>query len=82
MAGMKMATGLNGSVIGGLYGGYDGASVPAASGIAEGPVTITQQAFGVPPANAGTGRRLGLSAAAIGTGAFFTLIFIWWALPR
>lgn len=81
MAGLKMATGLNGSVIGGLYGGYDGASVPAASGIPEGPPTITQQAFGVPSASGG-GRRLGLSAAAIGTAALVAMGFIWWALPR
>lgn len=80
MAGMKMATGLSGSVVGGLYGGYNGASVPAASGIPEGPVTITQQAWGVPPA--GNGSRLGLTAAAIGTGALAVLVFIWWALPR
>jgi hypothetical protein len=80
MAGMKMATGLSGSVVGGLYGGYGSASVPAASGIPEGPMTITQQAWGVPAA--GGGSRIGLTAAAIGTGALVVLVFIWWALPR
>jgi hypothetical protein len=80
MAGLKMATGLSGSVVGGLYGGYGSAAVPAASGIPEGPGTITQQAFGVP--GPGDGRRVGLSAAAIGTGALIALAFIWWALPR
>lgn len=81
MAGMKVATGLNGSVVGGLYGGYGGAAVPAASGIPEGPTTITQQAFGVPSATR-SGRRIGLSASAISTGALVLLAFIWWALPR
>lgn len=80
MAGLRMATGLNGSVVGSLYGGYPGAAVPAASGIPEGPATITQQAFGVPSATRGS--RVGLSASAIGTVAIGLLIFIWWALPR
>lgn len=81
MAGMKMATGLSGSVVGGLYGGYNGASVPAASTVPEGPATITQQAFGVPSASS-TGGKVGLTAAGIGTGALVLLFFIWWALPR
>jgi hypothetical protein len=80
MAGMRIATGLNGSVIGGLYGGYGSASVPAATGIPEGPQTITQQAWGVP--SPGSGRRTGLYAAGISTGALVLLAFIWWALPR
>jgi hypothetical protein len=80
MAGMRLGTQLDGSVVGGLYGGYGGAAVPAASGIPEGPVTITQQAFGVPSASGGS--RVGLTAAAIGTGALIILAFIWWALPR
>ncbi len=80
MAGLNMQTGLSGSVVGGLYGGYGGASVPAASGIAEGPGTITQQAWGVP--GPGGGRRVGLAAAGIGTAALAALVFIWWALPR
>jgi hypothetical protein len=82
MAGMNMPTGLNGSVVGGLYAGYGGASVPAASGIPEGPVTITQQAFGVPSSSSSRGGRIGLTAAAIGTGALVVLGLIWWALPR
>lgn len=80
MAGMKLGTGVSGSVVGGLYGGYGGASVPAASAVPEGPRTITQQAFGVPPA--GGRSKLGLHAAAIGTAALGLLAFIWWALPR
>jgi hypothetical protein len=82
MAGLKMATGFNGagSVVGGLYSGYGGAAVPAASTVPEGPVTITQQAFGVPPA--GMTRSCGLQAAGISTGALALLILIWWALPR
>lgn len=82
MAGMKMPTGLNGSVIGGLYAGYGSAAVPAASSIPEGPATITQQAFGVPSASSSGGSRVGLTAAAIGTGALVLLALIWWALPR
>jgi hypothetical protein len=82
MAGMKMSTGFSGasSVVGGLYGGYGSAAVPAASNIPEGPTTITQQAFGVPPA--GGGSNCGIHAAAISTGALVTLLLIWWALPR
>jgi hypothetical protein len=80
MAGPKLATGLTGSVVGSLYGGYGGASTPAATGIPEGPATITQQAWGVP--SPGSGRRLGLTAAGIGTAALAALVFIWWALPR
>lgn len=80
MAGMRIATGLNGSVVGNLYGGYGAAAVPAATGIPEGPQTITQQAWGVP--SPGSGRRLGLAAAGIGTAALVLLGFIWWALPR
>lgn len=80
MAGMRLGTGVTGSVVGGLYGGYGGAAVPAASGIPEGPSTITQQAWGVP--TAGGGSQLGLHAAGIGTLALGLLVFIWWALPR
>lgn len=80
MAGLKMATGLSGSVVGGLYGGYGSAGVPAASGIPEGPGTITQQAWGVP--SAGGGGRHGLAAAGIGTAALAVLVFLWWSLPR
>jgi len=80
MAGMKLGTGVSGSVVGGLYGGYGSASVPAASGVPEGPGTITQQAFGVP--SAGAGPAVGLHAAGISTIALVLLGFIWWALPR
>jgi hypothetical protein len=80
MAGMKLGTGVTGSVVGNLYGGYGSAGVPAASGIPEGPVTITQQAWGVPSAGSGTGT--GIKAAGISTAALILLGFIWWALPR
>jgi hypothetical protein len=80
MAGLNMATGLNGSVVGNLYGGYGSAGVPAASGVPEGPGTITQQAWGVP--SAGDGRNLGLSAATISTLALIALVALWWTLPR
>ena len=83
MAGLRMATGFTGggSVVGGLYQGYNGASVPAASTVPEGPMTITQQAWGVPPAG-GTSRGTGVKATAISTGALVLLLVIWWALPR
>jgi hypothetical protein len=86
MAGLRLGTGLNGSVVGGLYGGYGSgqpgsAAAPAASGVPEGPATITQQAWGVPPAT-GSGGRCGLRAAAIGTAALGLLALIWWCLPR
>lgn len=80
MAGLNLGTGVSGSVVGSLYGGYGGASVPAASTVPEGPRTITQQAWGVP--SAGGGSRVGLHAAGIGTIALGLLAFIWWALPR
>ncbi|SRR5712691_9377768 len=78
--GVKLGTGFSGSAVGNLYGGYTGASVPAASSVPEGPSTITQQAFGVPPAGAEAPR--GLHAAAIGTIALILLGLMWWTLPR
>jgi hypothetical protein len=80
MAGLQLGTGFRGSAVGNLYGGYGSASVPAASTVPEGPSTITQQAFGVPPA--GGDRPRGLHAAAIGTGAIVLLFVLWWTLPR
>lgn len=80
MAGLKLGTGLTASAVGNLYGGYNGASVPPASTVPEGPATITQQAWGVPPATGEAPR--GLHAAAIGTGALILLAIIWWTLPR
>ena len=80
MAGLKLGTGVSGSVVGDLYGGYGNASVPAASGIPEGPGTITQQAWGVP--SAGGSRNTGLHAQGISAVALGILVFIWWVLPR
>ncbi len=79
MAGLNLGAGFRGSAVGNLYGGYGGASVPAASTVPEGPVTITQQAFGVSPSG---GSPRGLHAAAISTGALILLAVIWWTLPR
>jgi hypothetical protein len=80
MAGMKLGTGVTGSVVGNLYGGYGGAAVPGVSTVPEGPNTITQQAWGVPSPSSGS--TLGFKAASISTGALVVLAFIWWALPR
>lgn len=80
MAGLGLKTGLNASAVGNLYGGYNGAAVPAASTVPEGPSTITQQAFGVPPWT-GPGNH-GIKAAAISTAALILLGVIWWTLPR
>jgi len=80
MAGLNLGTGVTGSVVGGLYSGYGSAAVPAASGIPEGPSSITQQAWGVPSASGGGG--VGIKAAGISTAALILLGFIWWALPR
>lgn len=80
MAGMRLNTGVTGSVVGNLYGGYNGAAVPAASSVPEGPGTITQQAWGVPSASNGT--NIGFHAAAIGTLALVALGVLWWMLPR
>jgi hypothetical protein len=79
MSGMKLGTGVTGSVVGNLYGGYGGAAVPGVSGVPEGG-TITQQAWGVP--SPGSGTMIGLHAAGISTAALVLLGFIWWALPR
>jgi hypothetical protein len=78
--GLKLGTGFSGSAVGNLYGGYGGASVPAASSVPEGPTTITQQAFGVPPA--GGESACGTRAAVIGTVALVLLGIMWWTLPR
>jgi hypothetical protein len=80
MAGLNLGTGASGSVIGSLYGGYGGASVPTATSVAEGPGTITQQAWGVPSASSGS--NLGIGAAGISAGALILLIAFWWMLPR
>lgn len=80
MAGLQLGTGFRGSAVGNLYGGYGSASVPAASTVPEGPMTITQSAFGVPPA--GGTQNHGIRAAAISTGALILLGLIWWTLPR
>jgi hypothetical protein len=77
---MKLGTGVTGSVVGNLYGGYGGAAVPGVSTVPEGPGTITQQAWGVPSPSSGS--RAGLHAAGISTAALVVLGFIWWALPR
>jgi len=91
MAGLNLSTGVsgrvNGSVIPGLYGGYGGgtpgsAAAPSATGIGEGPATITQQAWGVPPATGRPSGNVGIRAAAISTLALVALGFIWWTLPR
>ena len=80
MSGMKLGTGVTGSVVGNLYGDYGGAAVPGVSTVPEGPGTITQQAWGVP--SPGSGSNVGLHAAAISTAALALLLFIWWSLPR
>lgn len=81
MAGLNLGTGFRGSAVGSLYGGYNGASVPPASTVPEGPGTITQQAWGVPPATGQPPAR-GLHAAAIGTAALILLVVMWWTAPR
>lgn len=80
MSGLSLNTGLTGSVFAGGYPGYNGAAVPAATTVPEGPATITQMAYGVP--GAGGGGRKGLTTAAIGTLAIVALGFLWWSLPR
>lgn len=80
MAGMSLGTGFSGSVFANGYPSYNGAAVPGASTVAEGPGSITQQAYGVP--GAGSGGKRGLAVAGIGTFALAALAFIWWSLPR
>ena len=80
MPGLQLGSGITGSVFAGGYPGYGSAAVPGASTVPEGPVTITQQAFGV--GSPSSGSRKGLSAAFIGTLALIGLAFLWWSLPR
>ena len=80
MAGMRLGSGIQGSVFAGGYPGYASAAVPAASTVPEGPSTITQQAYGVP--GVGGGGRKGSLAAALGVFAVGALVFLWWSLPR
>lgn len=78
--GLMLGTQFRASAVPTMYGGYGAASVPGASTVPEGPMTITQQAFGVPPAGGGSSH--GIRAAAISTGALILLALIWWTLPR
>lgn len=80
MAGLSLGTGLTGSVFANGYPGYANAAVPGASTVPEGPMTITQQAYGVP--GVGGGGKKGLTVAGLGTFALGLLAFIWWSLPR
>jgi hypothetical protein len=80
MAGLSLGTGLTGSVFANGYPGYGGAAVPGASTVPEGPMTITQQAYGVP--GVGAAGRKGLTIAGLGTFALAALAFLWWSLPR
>lgn len=82
MAGMSLSSGIgiNGSVVPGMFGGYPGAAVPVATTVPEGPMSITQQAYGVP--GVGSGGRKGFTIAGLGTAALIVLGFIWWSLPR
>jgi len=89
VVGMRLGSGvnLNGSAVGNLYGGYGSgrpgsAAAPAATGISEGPATITQQAWGVPPATGASSGNVGIRAACVSTLALVLLGFIWWTLPR
>jgi hypothetical protein len=82
MAGLFLGSnaGITASAVPGMFNGYGGAAVPAASTVPEGPSTITQQAFGVP--GVGPGGRKGLTIAGLGTFALVALAFLWWSLPR
>lgn len=72
---------LGGSVFSNGFPGFRAAAVPGASTVPEGPVTITQQAFGVPSVG-GSYARKGIAGAAISTAALVLLGLFWWSLPR
>jgi hypothetical protein len=82
MAGLFLGSnaGITASAVPGMFNGYGGAAVPAASTVPEGPMTITQQAYGVP--GVGPGGKKGLTIAGLGTFALVALAFLWWSLPR
>lgn len=82
MAGLSLSSGIgiNGSVVPGMFGGYPNAAVPVATTVPEGPMSITQQAYGVP--GVGAGGKKGLTIAGLGTFALAALAFLWWSLPR
>lgn len=75
-----LQTGLGASV---FAGGYPGAAVPAAAGVApEGPRTIGQQAFGIVAGDASGPNTSFYAAIGGGALALAALVFIWWSLPR
>ena len=73
--------GITGSVFSNGWPGFRSASVPAATAASEGPVTITQSAFGA-PSGGQTAPNVGVRGALISTVALFLLGLFWWSLPK
>jgi len=79
-------TGLNGSVLTGLYGGQGqpgaagSAGEPAATAGPTGRTTLMAAAWGT--ADGGNGSRAGTLAALVGVGCWAALIGLYWVLPR
>lgn len=83
---MQFGTGLNGSVLGGLYGGQGqpaaagSAGAPAASAGPTGRTSLMAAAWGT--TDGATCSKAGTVAAIVGAGCWAALIGIYWALPR
>lgn len=79
--GLQLNMGLGGQ---GAFGaGYDGAATPQAAGIATGPTTISQKAFGIVTGGSGGGPRTApIALISMGTLSLVGLIWIWYTLPR
>ena len=82
---MNFGTGINGSVVGGLYGGQGSpgsagqAGRPAASSSPTGRPSLMAAAWGTDTAGQ---TNSPLVAAAVSAGAWLGLAYIWWVLPR
>ena len=80
MSGAQFGTGLNASVVGGLYSGATAPPTPSPHAYPEGNTTVTQAAYGVDSSDGVT--SAGLHCAWAGALAFGLLVFMWWSLPR
>jgi hypothetical protein len=83
---MQFGTGLNGSVLGSMYGGQGqpaaagSAGAPAATAGPTGRTSLMAAAWGT--TDGGSSSKAGTVAAIVGAASWIALIGIYWALPR